>query len=131
MKGWLSIILGLFLALGVTAGTMAHATELGVGTSAVASIGGCENFSKKNDDGPSDPSKASANFHGCHCHHVGIPVGAKPEPVPVVSVKAVPTRNGKSLPHRQKRVQGKEGAVLLDTGGSRYLKKKTNIKQMS
>mgnify|MGYP001101507797 CR=1 FL=1 len=97
MKGWLSIILGLFLALGVTAGTMAHATELGVGTSAVASIGGCENFSKKNDDGPSDPSKASANFHGCHCHHVGIPVGAKPEPVPVVSVKAVPTRNGTSL----------------------------------
>src|SRR3546814_18163028 len=77
---------------------MAHATELGVGTSAVASIGGCENFSKKNDDGPSDPSKASANFHGCHCHHVGIPVGAKPATVPVVLVKAVPTRNGKHRP---------------------------------
>src|SRR3546814_19555324 len=75
-----------------------HATELGVGTSAVASIGGCENFSKKNDDGPSDPSKASANFHGCNCHHVGIPVGAKPEPVPVVSVKAGATRNGHNHP---------------------------------
>src|SRR3546814_12205008 len=97
MKGWLCISFGRVRALGLTAGTMAQATELGVGTSAVASIGGCENFSKKNDDGPSDPSKASANFHGCHCHHVGIPFGAKPEPVPVVSVKAVPTRNGTSL----------------------------------
>src|SRR3546814_20846292 len=98
MKGWLSIILGLFLALGVTAGTMAHATELGVGTSAVASIGGCENFSKKNDDGPSDPSKASANFHGCPCPHFGIPAGAKPAPVPVVSVQAVAPRKGPTPP---------------------------------
>src|SRR3546814_16883112 len=100
-----------------------HATELGVGTSAVASIGGCENFSKKNDDGPSDPSKASANFPGCHCHHVGIPVGAKPEPVPVVSVKAVPTRNGPSPspPKRsrtEKRRVGKRGFSTFRTGGA-------------
>jgi len=97
MNRWLSIILSLFLALGVTAGAMAHATELGVGASAVASIGGCEGFTKKSDDGQTDPSKASVNFHGCHGHHIGIPVGAKPEPAPVVSVKAVPTRNGTSL----------------------------------
>jgi hypothetical protein len=97
MKRWLSIILSLFLALGLTAGAMAHATEQGVGTSAVASMDGCEGFSKKSDDGQSDPSKASVKFHGCHCHHVGIPVGAKPEPAPVVSLKAVPTRNGTGL----------------------------------
>jgi hypothetical protein len=97
MNRWLSIILSLFLALGVTAGAMAHATELGVGASAVASIGGCEGFTKKSDDGQTDPSKASVNFHGCHGHHIGIPVGAAPEPDLVVSVNAVPARNGTSL----------------------------------
>jgi len=97
MKRWLSIILSLFLALGVTAGAMAHTAELGVGTGAVASIGGCEGFAKKSDDGQSDPSKASVNFHGCHGHHIGIPVGAAPDSAPVVSVKAVPARSGTSL----------------------------------
>src|SRR3546814_10199071 len=69
MKGWLSIIVGIFLAFGVTAGAMAHATEVGFRNSTVASVDGCESASKKSDDGKSDPSKTSIKFHGCHGHH--------------------------------------------------------------
>src|SRR3546814_909803 len=92
MKGWLSIIVGIFLAFGVTAGAMAHATEVGFRNSTVASVDGCESASKKSDDGKSDPSKTSIKFHGCHGHHVGIPVGAAPEPEAVFTDKAVPAR---------------------------------------
>src|SRR3546814_7611686 len=92
MKGWLSIIVGIFLACGVTAGAMAHATEVGFRNSTVASVDGCESASTKSDDGKSDPSKTSIKFHGAHGHHVGITVGAAPEPAAVFTDKAVPAR---------------------------------------
>lgn len=97
MKGWLHIIVSLFLALGVATGPMAHAAELGFGTSAVASVDCCAGFSKKSNDKQSDPAKASVKFHGCHGHHIGVPLDSAPEPEPVVAVKAVPARSGTSL----------------------------------
>ncbi|ETI62702.1 hypothetical protein C100_16570 [Sphingobium sp. C100] len=92
MKGWLSIIVGIFLAFGVTAGAMAHATEVRFRTSAVVSVDSCESASKKSDNGQSDPSKASIKFHGCHGHHIGIPVGAAPQPEAVRTDIATPAR---------------------------------------
>jgi len=97
MKGWLSIILSLFLAFGVTVGAMAHAAEPGLGTSALASMSACGSYSNKSDDSQSDPSKVSMKFHGCHGHHVGIPVAAAPEPERVPPVRIVPARNRTSL----------------------------------
>lgn len=92
MKEWLSIIVGIFLAFGVTAGAMAHATEAGFRTRTVVAVDGCESASEKSDDGKSDPSKASIKFHGCHGHHVGISVGAAPEPEAVFTDIAAPAR---------------------------------------
>lgn len=97
MKRWLLVIVSLFAALGVTTGAMAHIAELGFGTSAVASVGGDAGFSKKSDEGKSDPAKASAKLHGCHGHHIAIPLASAPEPEAMVAVKAVPARNGTSL----------------------------------
>src|SRR3546814_20781429 len=76
---------------------MAHAAELSFGTCTVASVDSFPGFSKKSNDKQSDPAKASVNFHGCHGHHIGIPVGASPTPELVIAVKAVPARNGASL----------------------------------
>src|SRR3546814_13798210 len=70
MKGWLSIVLSLLLAFGVTAGAMAHAAEPGSGTRVLASMDACGSYSKKSDKSQSDPSKISVKFHGCHGHHV-------------------------------------------------------------
>src|SRR3546814_16031412 len=47
---------------------------------------------RSSDLGKSDPSKTSIKFHCCHGHHVGIPVGAAPEPEAVFTDKAVPAR---------------------------------------
>src|SRR3546814_7224079 len=79
MKGCLSIVLSLWLAFGVTAGAMAHAAEPGSGTRVLASMDACGSYSKKSDKSQSDPSKMSVEFHGCHGHHVGIPVASAPE----------------------------------------------------
>src|SRR3546814_16728922 len=76
MKWLLSFIVGIVLAFGVTAGAVSHAAEVGVRNRTVASVDGCESAAKKSDDVKSDPSKTSIKFHGCHGHHVGIPVGA-------------------------------------------------------
>ncbi|ABF54282.1 hypothetical protein [Sphingopyxis alaskensis] len=97
MKGWLSIVLSLFLAFGVTAGAMAHAAEPGVGKSEIASIDACGGFSKKSDDSQSDPSKMSVKFHGCHGHHIGIPVASAPEIERIAPVRFVPLRNRAGL----------------------------------
>lgn len=97
MKGWLSIVLSFFLAFGVTAGAMAHAAEPGFGTSAVASMGVCGSYSKKTDDGQSSPSKMSMKFHGCHGHHVGIPVTSAPESEHITVVRIAPARNRANL----------------------------------
>src|SRR3546814_13594004 len=79
MKGWLSIVLSLLLAFGVTAGAMAHAAEPGSGTRVLASMDACGSYSKQSDKSRSDPSKLSVKFHGCHGPHVGIPVASAPE----------------------------------------------------
>src|SRR3546814_8708304 len=97
MNRWLHIIVSLFLALGVATMPMAHAAELSFGTGTVASVDSFPGFSKKSNDKQSDPAKASVNFHGCHGHHIGIPVGASPTPELVIAVKAVPARNGARL----------------------------------
>ena len=76
MKGWLSIVLSLLLAFGVTAGAMAHAAEPGSGTRVLASMDACGSYSKKSDKSQSDPSKMSVKFHGCHGHHSGVPAEA-------------------------------------------------------
>src|SRR3546814_12741320 len=94
MNRWLHIIVSLFLALGVATMPMAHAAELSFGTGTVASVDSFPGFSKKSNDKQSDPAKASVTFHGCHVHHIGIPVGASQTPELVIAVKAVTARNG-------------------------------------
>src|SRR3546814_21132339 len=74
MKGWLSIVLSLLPAFGVTAGAMAHAAETGSGTRVLASMDACGSYSKKSDKSQSDPSKMSVKVHGVHGPHVGITV---------------------------------------------------------
>src|SRR3546814_16006210 len=109
MNRWLHIIVSLFLALGVATMPMAHAAELSFGTGTVASVDSFPGFSKKSNDKQSDPAKASVNFHGCHGHHIGSPVGASPTPELVIAVKAVPARKGASLstPNSEERRGGK------------------------
>src|SRR3546814_11059386 len=97
MNRWLHIIVSLFLALGVATMPMAHAAELSFGTGTVASVDSFPGFSKKSNAKQSDPAKASVNFHGCHGHHIGIPVGASPTPELVIALKAVLARNGAIL----------------------------------
>src|SRR3546814_11182571 len=97
MNRWLHIIVSLFLALGVATMPMAHAAELSFGTGTVASVDSFPGFSKKSNDKQSDPAKASVNLHGCHGHHIGIPVDASPTPELVIAVKAVTARNGDSI----------------------------------
>src|SRR3546814_17821305 len=97
MKGWLSIVLSLLLAFGVTAGAMAHAAEPGTGTSVLASMDACGSYSKKSDKSQSDPSKMSVKFHGCHGHHVGIPVASAPEIERIAPVRVVLLRNRAGL----------------------------------
>src|SRR3546814_11319240 len=79
MKGWLSIVLSLLLAFGVTAGAMAHAAEPGSGTRVLASMDACGSYSQKSDKSQSDTSKLSVQFHAWHGHPMRIPVATAPE----------------------------------------------------
>lgn len=97
MKRWLSIIVSLLLAFGLTAGAMAHAAEPLLRSSTAVSVDCCEGLSKQNDDGQSDPSKASVNFHGCHGHQIGIPAVTAAESESVVPSKPIPARNSASF----------------------------------
>lgn len=68
-----------------------------MGPGACASVDACGSASKKSDDGQSDPSKVLVKFHGCHGHHIAIPVASAPEPEAMAVVKAAPARNSTSL----------------------------------
>src|SRR3546814_8483071 len=54
-------------------------------------------YSKKSDKSQSDPSKMSVKFHGCHGHHVGIPVASAPEIERIAPVRVVLLRNRAGL----------------------------------
>src|SRR3546814_19948392 len=62
----------------------------------------CGSDSKKSDKSQSDPSKMSVKFHGCHGHHVGIPVASAPEIERIAPVRVVllRTRAGLAPPTR-------------------------------
>src|SRR3546814_2656296 len=57
----------------------------------------CGSYSKKSDKSQSDPSKMSVKFHGCHGHHVGIPVASAPEIERIAPVRVVLLRNRAGL----------------------------------
>lgn len=97
MKGLLYLVVSLFLVLGVVTGSTAHAAEIGIGRSAIASVDGCPGLSKQSDDAskqgkgfPSDDSKSLVKFHGCHGHHVGMPVDPTPGKTVLVKVEVLP-----------------------------------------
>lgn len=98
MKGWLSVILSLFLAFGVTAAALAHAAEPGLVASALSSMDSCGGYTKKSEKGQSDPAKMSVPFHGCHAHDMGIPGFTAPAPERITPVRIMPAGSGTGLP---------------------------------
>ena len=72
MRGWLSIVGALMLAVMLWTGSMAHAADasgcVDVTADAIDSDGG------KRDQTPAIPDNALCHHHGgCHSHHVAIP----------------------------------------------------------
>src|SRR3546814_7174449 len=74
-----------------------HDAEPGSHTRVLASMDACGSYSKKSDKRQSDPSKISVKFHGCHGHHVGIPVASAPEIERIAPVRVVLLRNRAGL----------------------------------
>lgn len=96
MKGLVAIILGLLLSLGLFAGATANAAEIGAGACIIASAEGCS-FVSKSDDSKAPQSKGSFTCHGCHGHHIVIPLGSEPEVVPIVAARIESPRSSTSL----------------------------------
>ena len=97
MKGWFSVMFSILLAIGVTAGAMAHAAEISSDNMTFAGKEPCASDSKKSDDGSSESSKGSLGIHACHGHHVGIPVVSATEAEFVQVIRAMPLRTRASL----------------------------------
>lgn len=96
MKGWLHIILGFLLGLGLITGATANAAEIGAGACIIASAEGCSLVSKS-DDSKAPKSKGSLACHVCHAHHIALPIGSEPEVVRVVRGPIMLSRNATSL----------------------------------
>src|SRR3546814_17952720 len=125
---------------------MAHAAEPGSGTRVLPSMDACVSYSNEGDKSQSDPSKMSVKFHGCHGHHVGIPVESAPGIELIAPVRVVLLRNRAGLAHhtrsatfrppialqlnlrladRSSVVEGKSVQVRLALWGRWIIKKKT------
>lgn len=97
MKGVFALIVSLFVAAGLVAGSMAHAAETGAGRSAIASLNGCLDVSSEGKDSldqgkssSSDNGKSLMKFHACHCHHIGVPVEPAGDEAVLAKVEILP-----------------------------------------
>jgi len=104
MKGLLALIVSLFVAAGLVAGSMAHAAEMGGGRSAVASLNGCLDLPSEAKDGldqgkssSSEDGKSLVKFHACHCHHIGVPVEPAGDEAELAKVEILPAGPSISL----------------------------------
>ncbi|MGB6184927.1 MAG: hypothetical protein WBF65_07395 [Sphingopyxis granuli] len=104
MKGLFALIIGLFVATGMVAGSMAHAAEMGGGRAAIASVSSCFNSPNEAKDGaeqgkssPSEDGKSLVKFHACHGHHISVPVEPAGDEVMLTKVEILPAEPSSGL----------------------------------
>ena len=74
MRRLFSLLASLMLVIALMAGATAHAAEFQGPVAHEASDGCREASSQQKKGSPADAEKMVVHHHGCHGHHVGIPI---------------------------------------------------------